>query len=217
MKLKKEIPTLIIALIPFFYLAYIWNSLPKIIPIHWNLNGDIDNWGKKSTLILITFLLSGFTYGIFSLVPLIDPKKKIQAMGNKYHNLKFLMILFMSFLNVFIIYSVKEQSITNLNIIFIAVGLLFILLGNYMKTFKVNYFIGIRTPWTLENEYVWKKTHILAGKLWFLGGLAIIISSIISNIINEKEFNGIFFVSVTIIMALAPVIYSYFEYRKIKS
>lgn len=213
MKLKKEMPILVIALIPFIYLAYIWNSLPETIPTHWNLNGEIDNWGKKTTLILIPFLLSGLTYGIFLLVPLIDPKKKIQAMGNKYHYLKFLMILFMSFLAVFIIYSVKEQSITNINIIFIAVGLLYIILGNYMKTIKANYFIGIRTPWTLENESVWKKTHILAGKLWLLGGLAIIISSIIT----EKEFNGAFFLAITIVMVLAPIIYSFIEYKKIKN
>lgn len=213
MKLKKEMPILVIALIPFIYLAYIWNSLPETIPTHWNLNGEIDNWGKKTTLILIPFLLSGLTYGIFLLVPLIDPKKKIQAMGNKYHYLKFLMILFMSFLAVFIIYSVKEQSITNINIIFIAVGLLYIILGNYMKTIKANYFIGIRTPWTLENESVWKKTHTLAGKFWLLGGLAIIISSIIT----EKEFNGTFFLAITIVMVLAPIIYSFIEYKKIKN
>lgn len=212
MKLKKEIPTLLIALIPFIYLAYIWNSLPETIPTHWNLNGDIDDWGKKSTLITMTFMLPGLTYGIFLIVPFIDPKKKIQAMGNKYHNLKFLMVLLMSLLAVFIIFSTKEQSITNLNIIFIGIGLLYIILGNYMKTIKANYFIGIRTPWTLENESVWKKTHVLAGKLWFVGGLAIVISSLTTN----KEFNGSFFIIVITTIVLIPIIYSYVEYKKLK-
>ena len=212
MNIKKEIPLLIIVLIPFVYLAYIWSSLPEIVPTHWNYKGEIDDWGNKSSLIFITFLLSGLTYILFTVIPFIDPKKRIQAMGNKYHNLKFLMVLFMSALAVFIIYSVKEQSITNPSFIILAMGILFMLLGNYMKTIKANYFIGIRTPWTLEHESVWKSTHKLAGKIWFVGGLAIVISSLTTN----QDFNGVFFISVTILLALIPIVYSYLEYRKLK-
>ena len=213
MNLKREIPLIIIVLIPFIYLAYIWNSLPETVPTHWNYKGEIDAWGKKSSLILIMFLLPVLTYVLFSIIPFIDPKKKIQAMGNKYHNLKFLMTLFMSALAIFILYSVKEQSITNPAFIILAIGLLYIILGNYMKTLKANYFIGIRTPWTLENETVWKTTHALAGKLWFTGGLAIIISSLTTN----KNFNSIFFISITIIIAVIPLIYSFLEFNKIKA
>lgn len=165
MNIKKEIPLLIVVLIPFIYLAYIWNSLPETVPTHWNYKGEIDDWGNKSSLILITFLLSGLTYILFTVIPLIDPKKRIQTMGKKYDNLKFLMVLFMSALAIFIIYSVKKQSITNPSFIILSIGLLFMLLGNYMKTIKTNYFIGIKTPWTLEHESVWKSTHKLAGKL----------------------------------------------------
>lgn len=213
MNLKREIPLITIVLIPFIYLAYIWNSLPETVPTHWNYKGEIDAWGKKSSLILIMFLLPVLTYVLFSIIPFIDPKKKIQAMENKYHNLKFMMTLFMSALAIFIIYSVKEQSITNPAFIILAIGLLYIILGNYMKTLKANYFIGIRTPWTLENESVWKKTHALAGKLWFIGGLAIIISSLTTN----KNFNGIFFISVTTIITVIPLIYSFLEFKKIKA
>ena len=212
MNIKKEIPLLIVVLIPFVYLAYIWSSLPEIVPIHWNYKGEIDDWGNKSSLIFITFLLSGLTYILFTVIPFIDPKKRIQTMGNKYHNLKFLMVLFMSALAVFIIYSAKEQSITNPSFIYLAIGLLFMLLGNYMKIIKANYFIGIRTPWTLEYESIWKSTHKLASKIWFVGGLAIVISSLTTN----KDFNGIFFISVITLLAIIPVVYSYMEYRKLK-
>lgn len=212
MNIKKEIPLLIVVLIPFVYLAYIWSSLPDIVPLHWNYKGEIDDWGNKSSLIFITFLLSGLTYILFTVIPFIDPKKRIQTMDNKYHNLKFLMVLFMSALAVFIIYSVKEQSITNPSFIYLAMGLLFMLLGNYMKTIKANYFIGIRTPWTLEYESIWKSTHKLAGKIWFVGGLAIVISSLTTS----KDFNGIFFISAITLLAIIPVVYSYMEYRKLK-
>ena len=212
MNIKKEIPLLIVVLIPFVYLAYIWSSLPEIVPLHWNYKGEIDDWGNKSSLIFITFLLSGLTYILFTVIPFIDPKKRIQTMGNKYHNLKFLMVLFMSALAVFIIYSAKEQSITNPSFIYLAIGLLFMLLGNYMKIIKANYFIGIRTPWTLEYESIWKSTHKLASKIWFVGGLAIVISSLTTN----KDFNGIFFISAITLLAIIPVVYSYMEYRKLK-
>lgn len=212
MNIKKEIPLLIVVLIPFVYLAYIWSSLPNTVPLHWNYKGEIDDWGNKSSLIFITFLLSGLTYILFTVIPFIDPKKRIQTMGNKYHNLKFLMVLFMSALAVFIIYSAKEQSITNPSFIYLAIGLLFMLLGNYMKIIKANYFIGIRTPWTLEYESIWKSTHKLASKIWFVGGLAIVISSLTTN----KDFNGIFFISVITLLAIIPVVYSYMEYRKLK-
>ena len=89
-------------------------------------------------------------------------------MGNKLNYLRFALSLFMSAIAVFIIYSV-QQSQSKPTFIFILIGLLFTILGNYFKTIKPNYFIGIRTPWTLENEDVWKKTHLLGGKLWFVG------------------------------------------------
>lgn len=211
MSLKKEIPILLIVLVPFIYLAYIWNDLPQTVPTHWNWKGEIDDWGNKSTLILITFLLPGLMYILFTIIPFIDPKKKIQTMGNKYHNLKFLMVLFMSGLAMFIIYSTKTQSLTNPSIILLAIGLLYMLLGNYMKTIKANYFIGIRTPWTLESETVWKSTHKLAGKLWFIGGLLIVISSLTTS----KGFNSKLFITVTILITLIPFIYSYMEFKKI--
>lgn len=211
MNLKKEIPILLIVLVPFIYLAYIWNDLPQTVPTHWNWKGEIDDWGNKSTLILITFLLPGLIYILFTIIPFIDPKKKIQAMGNKYHNLKFLMVLFMSGLAMFIIYSTKTQTLTNPSIILLAIGLLYMLLGNYMKTIKANYFIGIRTPWTLESETVWKSTHELAGKLWFIGGLLIVISSLITS----KGFNSKLFITITILITLIPFIYSYMEFKKI--
>lgn len=212
MNLKRELPLIIIVLIPFIYLGYIWSALPETVPTHWNYKGEIDDWGSKNSLILITFLLSAVTYILFTIIPMIDPKKRIQSMGNKYHNLKFLMVLFMSALAVFIIYSVKEQSITNPSLIIFAIGILFMLLGNYMKTIKANYFIGIRTPWTLENESVWKSTHKMTGKLWFIGGLAIVICSLTAN----KKFNSIFFISVTLLITLIPFVYSYLEYKKLK-
>jgi len=210
MNLKKELPLIGIVLLPFLYLAYVWNQLPTQVPLHWNLKGEVDRYGDKSELILIPILTSLLIYVIFLAVPYIDPKKQIQKMGKKYDTLKWIITTFMSVLALFIIYTAKNQSIANPNYILLLFGVLFIIFGNYFKTIKANYFIGIRTPWTLESESVWKETHKLGGKIWFAGGLLIILSCLIFN----KEINFIIFMSITAIMVLVPVVYSYVLFKK---
>ena len=210
MNLKKELPLIGIVLLPFVYLAYIWNQLPAQVPMHYNIEGEIDRYGNKSELILIPIMTSLLIYLIFLAVPYIDPKKQIQKMGGKYDTLKFIITTFMSLLALFIIYTAKNQTLTDPDYILLGCGVLFLILGNYFKTLKANYFIGIRTPWTLESESVWKATHKLAGKIWFLGGLLIILSCLIL----DGKTNFIVFMCITAIMVLVPVLYSYLLFRK---
>lgn len=209
--LKTEQPLIAIVLLPFLYLTLIWNSLPAKVPLHWNLQGEIDRWGSKYELLLIPILLPLLTYVIFLIVPKIDPKNKLAQMGNKYQTLKFILTAFMSILALFIIHASKTQSIADPNLIILGVGLLFMVLGNFFKTIRSNYFIGIRTPWTLENERVWKETHILGGKLWFIGGLIIILSSLVLS----AELNFIVLMIITGIIVLVPIVFSYLKYREL--
>lgn len=212
MNIKKELPILVIVLLPFIYLAYIWNELPSKVPMHWNIKGEIDRYGDKSELIIIPFLLPLLVYLIFLVIPKIDPKNKLNKMGNKLQTIKFLLTTFMSLLALFIIYTAKNQSFANPNYIVLIIGVLFIILGNYFKTIKPNYFFGIRTPWTLENETVWKSTHKLGGKIWFIGGLLIVLSSLLL----EKQTNFTLFIVITAIITIVPVVYSYLKFQNIK-
>lgn len=209
--LQKELPLIIIVLIPFLYLAYVWNSLPEKVPLHWNIDGEIDRYGDKSELILIPVLLPLLIYVLFTIIPRIDPKRKIKNMGNKYTILKTIMTLFMSVLSMIIIYIALNQTIYNPNYIVLLIGILYAILGNYFKTLRANYFIGIKTPWTLENEIVWKETHKLAGKLWFAGGLIIVLTSMLL----DKKTNFILFVIITVLITVIPVVYSYIKYRSL--
>lgn len=212
MNFKKELPILVIVLLPFLYLAYIWNELPSKVPVHWNIKGEIDRYGDKSELIIIPFLLPLLMYLIFLIVPKIDPKNKLNKMGGKLHTLKFLMTVFMSMLALFIIYTAKNQSFANPNNLVLLVGVLFIILGNYFKTIKPNYFIGIRIPWTLENETVWKKTHQLGGKMWFVGGIIVVLSSLILN----RQLNFVLFLIIVVIISIVPIAYSYVVFKSEK-
>jgi len=209
--LKREFPLIMVVLLPFLYLLYIWGSLPERVPIHWNSEGRIDGWGSKSNLIIIPFLLPLLTYIIFQVSPLIDPKKKLANMGNKFYRLKFSVVLLMSVLALFILYSTKNQSFFSPNSMIMLIGLLFAIIGNYMPSVKPNYFIGIKTPWTLENEVVWKKTHQLAGKLWFPGGLIVVI---LAFIIEDARLMHIIFLSISGILAIIPIVYSFVIFKK---
>lgn len=209
-KFKKEIPYLLIALLPFAYLAYIWSSLPQRVPMHWNTSGEIDRWGDKTETLIIPILMSGIAYFIFLIIPKIDPKEKLQNMGNKLKDFRLLLTCFMSILSIYILYSIKTNN-GDPKMLLPLLGLLFAFLGNYMKTMKPNYFIGFRTPWTLENEDVWKKTHKLGGTLWFVGGLLMMLTFLLD---GKTQFYT--FIGITAVISLIPIVYSYIEFQKIK-
>jgi uncharacterized membrane protein len=212
MNLKKELPLIAIVLLPYIYLAYIWNQLPEKVPMHWNIKGEIDRYGEKVELIIIPIFLPLLVYIIFLVVPKIDPKNRLNKMGNKLQTIKFLLTTLMSILALFIIYTAKNESFTNPNYMVLIIGVLYIVLGNYFKTLKANYFIGIRTPWTLEKETVWKKTHELGGKLWFIGGIIVVIASLIL----RKETNFTVFLIITGIITIIPIVYSYLTFKNEK-
>jgi len=118
----------------------------------------------------------------------------------------------MSLLAIFILYSAQSESVFNIKIVFALLGFLFIGLGNYLPTLRPNYFIGIKTPWTLESETVWKATHQLAGKLWFFGGASLTLLVLILPV--ENSF-GVFMTGVAI-LALVPTVFSYVRFKALK-
>jgi uncharacterized membrane protein len=199
-------------LLPFIYLAYLWNSLPEKVPMHWNYKGEIDDWGTKYSLLGLIFLLPVLTYVLMLVIPKINPKKRIELMGGKYYQIKFVLVGFMSVLAIYIIHSSNSQTLSSPSIVLVLIGLLFMALGNYFKVIKQNYFLGIKTPWTLESEEVWKLTHILAGKLWIVGGLLIVIFSLVI----PEDINFYLFIIITAIITIVPIVYSYLIFRKLK-
>jgi len=208
--ISKLLPAITLIIIPPILLTIWWAQFPESVPIHWNYKGEVDGWGSKNSLILIS-LIPLITYGIFMAAPFIDPKKRIAEMGSKFYNLSLGLSLFLTLISCFIMIIAKNGQMLPTNILIGLLGGFFAFLGNYMKTIKPNYFIGIKTPWTLENETVWKKTHQLGSKLWFVGGIVIFILSLL---INTQAINTVF-VAVALVMALIPVVYSYFVYRSL--
>lgn len=210
-ELKKEIWIWIIMILPLWYLWHIWPALPEIVPTHFGMDGKPNDWSHKTMLAyLLPSLLVGI-YALFTFIPMIDPKGKIDEMGNKYFLLKLVIMLTISAICYFIAQSAFTGNIGNTNSPFLLIGGLFIFLGNYMQTVRPNYFIGFRTPWTLENETVWRKTHKMGGRLYFIVGLVVLI---LPFIIHHK-FHMALLLGI-IVSSLIPAIYSFVIYKQLK-
>jgi len=209
--LRKEIPLWIIAVLPMAYLASIWNVLPETVPTHFNAKGEADGWGSKTMLIWLPLAMTVGTYLLMQVIPKLDPKKKLDQMGNKYYLIKMFMVILMAVLSMLIIHSAKAGSIGGGGKwIFMLMGAMIAILGNYLPSVKPNYFVGIRTPWTLESETVWKKTHRLTGKIWVPAGLLLFI---LPFMISTDLFMTVFFIILTVI-TIIPLVYSYLEFNK---
>jgi uncharacterized membrane protein len=206
----------IVFIIPAAYLAIIWQSLPAKVPMHYNLNGEVDRMGSKTELIFLLLVITAVNIGTYLLlknVHRIDPKKHAQENRDRMLRMGFIISVFISAILCVLIYnSANEISQFLPGIIFSAVGLLLSFMGNYMYNIKPNYFAGFRVPWTLDNEENWRRTHHLGGKLWFIGGLVIAIVCLFL----PFRFAFIFFIAVIAIMTIIPLVYSYRLYRQQK-
>jgi uncharacterized membrane protein len=199
--------------IPWIYLAMIWKDLPQTIPTHFGIGGTPDKFGAKSELLIAPAILSVvgiLMYFILRNIHKIDPKKKYSAttaavMGK----IAFVVILLLCAVTMLIIYWTVKGKVEGLPAFFCGLSLFMAYLGNLMHSIKPNYFVGFRIPWALENEENWRKTHQLASKIWFAGGLVLAVLSLLLS----AEVLIIVFMSSIFLMTVVPVVYSYNIYR----
>lgn len=199
---------IILALSPVIYLILIWSSLPGIVPVHYNLNFKPDKMDTKDHLWLLIGIISGISLLVYFLLLNIhkfDPKQRRVSSSFVFTKLAIGIVVFLTIINFLILISIKQNSKITEKSLFPLLGLLVAFIGNYMNNLKPNYFAGIRLPWTLSSDYNWRKTHQLAGKLWFWGGL---LAAILSLFLPSPSSKIIFFI-ILFIMIVIPIIYSY--------
>jgi|ERR1051326_7605605 uncharacterized membrane protein len=215
-KFFRKIVWLVIVL-PAVYLALVWNKLPEKVAMHFDLKGNVDRFGSKNELIIMSsvmILMNAVVYLILTNIYRIDPKRYAAENKSRLYRIAFAVCVFISAVLCLIIYSSTQGNIKfSTRLILSGVGLLFAFIGNYMHNLKPNYFAGFRLPWTLENEDNWRKTHLLGGKVWFVGGLVIAVICLLL----PPEASMVAFFSIMLILVLIPAIYSYRLYKKQKS
>ncbi|MFK7846729.1 MAG: SdpI family protein [Rhodothermales bacterium] len=172
--LLKDWPVWLIMIIPFIMIGYYWDQIPEQIGMHWNSAGEVDRWEEKGWQAFLLPLISMGVYVLLIFLPYIDPKRKTDNAQKAMRALRIILPLFFSALSIVVLFQWMGSDFKPSNMIYLTMCVFFLVFGNYMQTIKPNYFVGIRTPWTLESEDNWRKTHRLGGKLWVGGALLMI-------------------------------------------
>lgn len=208
---KTNIIIIIVILISFAIGIYFYSQFPDRIASHWNIKGEVDSYMSKFWgLFLMPIILLGL-WLLFLLIPRIDPLKKNIEKFRKYFDVFIVLItLFLFYIYLLAIAWNTGMRFDMGRAVVPAMGILFYYIGVLLKHAKRNWFIGIRTPWTLSSDKVWEKTHEIAGKFFKIAGVIAVL--------------GIFFPQWVFLIVVAPIllfviyifIYSYFLYQKEK-
>lgn len=195
----------LICLVPIALTLVLFKKLPEQVPIHFDMNGDPDNYASKAVAgFLFPCLLAILNLFVHFMMN-ADPKKQN---ANKIIKLVgFWTFPVVSLITVPItLFKGLDYNVPVVPICTALVGLLFLIIGNYLPKSRQSYTVGIRLPWTLDNEENWNKTHRFGGFVWVLGGLVVIVNAFIGN------YNIMF--AVIALVVILPIGYSYLYYRK---
>lgn len=198
-----------LVLLSFILSIYFYPQVPDQMATHWDSQGEVNGymskfWGSFFMPLLITGLVI-----LFLVIPKIDPRKEnIEMFRKHYEGFRLVLIIFLVLVHLHILLWNTGTQISPNAVIPLGIGLLFYYAGVLTENAEQNWFIGIRTPWTLSSEKVWKRTNRLGGKLFRIAGIT--------------AFSGVFFPEYAIYFILVPavivvvitVVYSYLEYKK---
>ena len=190
--------------------AFLYPDLPEMIPTHWNAAGEIDDYSPRGWGIVVLLGAPVFVWIIMKLIPAISPKGYRTDTFQQIVNLfQVVLVAFMSGICVLVLLEARGINARINESTYLGIGLLFFILGNYMTKMRKNFFLGIRTPWTLASDEVWARTHRVGGRIFMLGGLLLGLGAFLP-LRNE------ILVIVVVGIALVPVVYSYFVYRAVE-
>lgn len=202
----------LLCLFPIIIGLFIYDSLPMQIPIHWNINGEIDNYSSKFfAIIILPFCIFIFDF-IMKLFIINDPKKKVYPKP-----LMFVISLILPIINIIIfiiqlLQTKDNQSFSVNKVMFIFIGILFIIIGIYLPKVEQNYTIGVKIPWTLNDEKNWSKTHKVCGYTFIISGILFVIDALFISSATLSTFIIIFNIGIIIII---PTAYSFFIYKNL--
>ena len=206
---KTELPQLTLIAAMFVLAAVAWSSAPDQIPVHWGLSGQPDRYGGKFEGLLLLPLIALGIYLLLLLLPRIDPRRANYArFQGAYLAIRAATLVFLALLYGFVLLWIKEIQLEVSAVVPTLVGVLFIVIGFFMDRIQPNWFVGIRTPWTLSSELSWRKTHRLGGWVFALTGLIFVASGLAGS-------TTAFMVALTLLIGgvLLLVIYSYLVWR----
>jgi len=190
--------------------AWFYPQLPPRVPTHWDLAGQPNAYSTKlwGTAQFPAFM--ALLWLFILILPVISPKGfRMDAFLGAFDTVIVGLMAAMLVWDVIALRQALHASPRPSDLIYLPIGLMFVIIGNYMGKFRKNFFIGVRTPWTLASDEVWSRTHRFAGWMFIAGGLALMIVSA----------TGASQVAIGVVLAtiiLSPIIYSFIAYRRIE-
>ena len=190
--------------------AVLWPRLPDPMPSHWNAAGEVDGTMAKVPGTLLLIALPVFVLIVFRIIPAISPKgfRTDQFMG-VVNLLQVITVVFTALVSIVVLLAAIGVDLDMPLIVLSGTGLLLIAIGNQLGKVRKNFFIGIRTPWTLASDEVWAKTHRLGGWMMVLAGVVMLAGGLFG-------LSPIYTILPVTALVLVPVVYSYFAYRRIE-
>jgi uncharacterized membrane protein len=207
----RRVEIALLALIGLMFAAalIVWPSAPARIPVHWNASGDIDRYGGKVEGLLLLPTLALGIYLLMRYLPRIDPGRANYArFGGAYTAIRAGVVLLMAGIYGMVIAWVLNVPVDVSRAVPVAVGALFMLFGSVLGQVKPNWFVGIRTPWTLSSTESWARTHRLGG--WLFIALGVLFA--ITGAFKLGSF-GYVVIGAAIAAVAVLVVYSYFVWR----
>ena len=198
----------ILILLPCIVGLVFWNELPEQMATHWGISGKADGWSGRAFAVFFAPVFMLLMHWVCIMVTFWDNKNRNQ--NQKAMRLVCWISPVMSFFINATIYATafgKEFS-TDMGMLAL-IGLLFVVIGNYLPKCKQNYTMGIKVKWALENEENWNATHRFAGKMWVIGGLLML-----AGIFLPEPFMTIIIVGAILVLTVVPVLYSYWYHKK---
>lgn len=192
---------------------WFYPQLPDSIPSHWNAAGQVNGYLPKFWGV---FLLPGVMAGtwlLLALLPRLAPRGyRLDAFLNAYGAISLAILAALLLFAVVVLLAAKGERMPMQRIAPTALGLLLLIIGNYLGKFRKNFFAGIRTPWTLASDEVWARTHRLGGWLFVTGGLV----ALVSGLIAPGAYATFIPIAAILAATLIPVVASYFIYRRLE-
>ena len=201
--------TWLVILITWLLVAWYYTRLPESVPVHWNYQGVADRYMDKPWGALLLPIITTGLVALLMVLPTISPKGfRLEAARRSYGVIIFVMALFMLAIQIVTFEVALGRGWDISKLVPAGVGLLLAVIGNYLSKFPKNFFVGIRTPWTLASDEVWFKTHRLAGWLFSIAGVVMFFGALIGLPMAPL-------IVVVLAAALIPVVFSLFYYRKL--
>ncbi|MGG1574817.1 SdpI family protein [Fictibacillus sp. NRS-1165] len=189
-----------------------YSKLPAELPIHWNMKGEIDGYSTKLGAMLTNLGIMILLYLLFRFLPKIDPKKEnYKSFSRSYSIINSSLFVFFFLINLMVILTGLGYDLSMNSLMPVILGGLFIVLGNYMQQVKPNYFVGIKTPWTLADENVWRQTHRFSSKLFVAAGIIVLLA-----LFAPSEWRDFIILPSILGAALVSVGSSYYFFKKKK-